>query len=70
MTGWRGPFDIDQDQALGVIREIWGDEYDAGFADGAYRAARLDGTGDVLTGETPDELAAAIGADWNARRAR
>jgi hypothetical protein len=49
-------------RAAGVLRG-W-TEYDTGFADGAYRAARIDGTGDLLTGQTPDDLAAAIRADW------
>jgi hypothetical protein len=65
----RSPFDVDTDRALGALRLAWGDVYDTGFADGAYRAARIDGTGDLLTGRTPDELAAAIQADWGARNA-
>ncbi len=69
-TARRGPFDVDQDRALDVLRLAWGDVYDAGFADGAYRAARIDGTGNLLTWQTPDELNAAIRADWNARSSR
>ena len=48
----------------------WGDTYDTGFADGAFWAARLDGTGDLLRGRTPDELDAAIQANSGARSAR
>ena len=68
MTGGtaRGPFAVDTGRALEALRLEWAAEYDAGFADGAYRAARIDGTGDLLTGQTPDELAAAIRADWAA----
>jgi hypothetical protein len=45
-----GPFDVDQDRALDALRLAWSDVYDTGFADGAYRAARIDGTGDLLIG--------------------
>jgi hypothetical protein len=65
----RGPFDVDTDRALEALRLEWAAEYDTGFADGAYHAARIDGTGDLLTGQTPNELAAAIRADWAARDA-
>jgi hypothetical protein len=66
----RGPFDVSQARALEAVRLDWGSEYDTGFADGAYHAVRLDGTGDLLRGTTPDELAAAIRVDWGARRTR
>ena len=61
---------MNQDRALDALRLAWSDVYDTGFADGAYRAARIDGTGVLLTGRTPDELNTAIGADWNARSPR
>lgn len=68
MTGGtaRGPFAVDTDRALEALRLECAAQYDTGFADGAYCAARIDGTGDLLTGQTPDELAAAIRADWAA----
>jgi hypothetical protein len=66
----RGPFAVDTGRALEALRLEWTAHYDTGFADGAYRAARTDGTGDLLTGQTPDELAAAIRADWAARGMR
>jgi hypothetical protein len=66
----RGAFNRDPDRAAEVLRIAYGDTYDIGFADGAWRATRLDGTGHLLTGAVPDELAAAIRADWDARRAR
>jgi hypothetical protein len=66
VTGHRGAFNRDPDRAAEALRMAWGAEYDIGFADGAWRAARLDGTGDLLTGAVPDELAAAIRADWGA----
>ena len=70
MTGRGGVFDVDQDRAIEALRVTRGDTYDIGFADGAWHAARLDGAGTLLTGRTPDELAAAIRADWGARSAR
>lgn len=70
MTGRRDPFEADTDHALDALRMAWGDTYDTGFADGAFWAARLDGTGDLLRGRTPDELAAAIQANSGARSAR
>jgi hypothetical protein len=66
--GRRSPFDVDQDRAIEVLRRTWGDMYDVGFADGAWRAARLDGSGLQLTGQTPEKLAAAIRADWGRPR--
>lgn len=66
----RGVFDVDEDRAAEALRVTWGETYDIGFADAAWHAARLDGTGPLLTGQVPDELAAAIRADWGARSAR
>ena len=56
--------------AAEAMRLEWDETYDIGFADGAWRASRLDGTGSLLTGQVPDELAAAIRADWGVRNAR
>ncbi|MGH3287162.1 MAG: hypothetical protein ACRDPD_21160 [Streptosporangiaceae bacterium] len=73
MTGTgerRGVFGVDQDRAAEALRVTWGGVYDIGFADGTWHAARLDGTGLLLAGRVPDELAAAIRADWGARSAR
>jgi hypothetical protein len=70
VTGGRGAFNRDPERAAEALRDAYGDTYYIGFADGAWRAMRLDGTGDVLTGQVPDELAAAIRADWGARSAR
>jgi hypothetical protein len=64
----RGPFQVDVDRALEALRLEWAAEFDVGFADGAYRTVRINGTGDLLTGQTPDEPSAAIRADWGARR--
>jgi hypothetical protein len=69
-TSRPGPSDSGQVRALDVLRLAWGEVYDTGFADSAYRAARIEGTGDLLTGQTPEELNAAIRAEWNARSSR
>jgi hypothetical protein len=63
----RGVFEVDEDRAIEAMRLVWGDAYDIGFADGAWQACRLDGDGSMLTGTMPDELDAAIRADWSAR---
>ncbi len=70
MTMRRGAFNVDPDRAAEAMRLEWDETYDIGFADGAWRAARLDGTGHLLTGKVPDELAAAIRADWGVRNVR
>jgi hypothetical protein len=64
VTGRGGVFSVDQNRAIEALRLIWGGDYDIGFADGAWYAARLDGTGPLLTGQVPDELAAVTRADW------
>jgi hypothetical protein len=66
----RGVSGAGPDRAADALRQAWGQEYDIGFADGAWRAYRLDGGGNLLTGPTPDELATAIRADWAARTTR
>jgi hypothetical protein len=66
----RGVFDVDEGRATEALWLAWGQAYDIGFADGAWRAGRLDRTGTLLTGMTPDELTRAIRADWTRRSAR
>jgi hypothetical protein len=63
----RGVFDVDERRATEALRLAWGEAYDIGFADGAWRACR---PGTLLTGTTPDELNRAIRADWARRSAR
>lgn len=66
----RGPFDVDTDRALEALRMAWGDVYAVSFDDaigiggGRWQAWRLGGDGSRLAGATPDELNAAIRADW------
>ena len=60
-------FDVDTGRAAEALRLAWGAAYGIGFADGAWHACRLDGAGHLITGTTPDEMNAAIRADWLAR---
>jgi hypothetical protein len=64
----RGVFDVDEERVIEALRLAWGEAYDIGFADGAWRALRLDGHGLLVTGQTPDELNAAIRADFTRER--
>lgn len=61
----RGPLTTVEERDLEAIRFSW-PEYDVGYSRGRFLACRLTG-GDLLTGATPDELAAAILADWGTR---
>jgi len=55
---------------LNALDMAWGNAYDIGISDGMFYARRADGTGEALTGETPEELNAAIRADWERQKAR
>ncbi len=61
----RGVFDVDEDRALDALALVWGDAYKIYVAGGQWHARR-EGSADedILTGSTPDELNAAIRADW------
>jgi hypothetical protein len=66
--GTRGSvFGMDTDRAIEALHLAWGTAYDLGFADGAWHGCRLHGNGPLITDTTPDELNAAIRADWTAR---
>jgi hypothetical protein len=66
--GQRGIFGVDQERAAEALALTWGELYqDIGVEDGRWRARSRDGDGRVLTGNTPDELAARMQAGW-ARR--
>jgi hypothetical protein len=62
----RGVFDVDQDAALAELELAWAAGGYHGFsADGGTWCA-ITSAGQVLTGGTPDELARAIRAHWQA----
>ena len=61
----RGVFDVDEDRALNALALAWGDAYELYVVDGQWQAWREGARDeDILTGRTPDELNAAIRADW------
>ncbi len=62
------PFAVDQDRALAELELAWADGGYHGFtADGGTWCA-ISSAGEVLTGGTPDALARAIQAHWQAMR--
>jgi hypothetical protein len=68
-----GVFTVDTDRALEAIRVTWGNAYAVCFDDAIdiggprWQAWRIGGHGPRLAGATPDELNAAIRADWTHR---
>ena len=70
MAEKNGPFDVDPDRAFDALLTTWGDCYDQ-FSqdDGLWSAHPIGAPGDMLvTGNTPDELNAALRADWSRRQ--
>lgn len=69
----RGIFDVDTGRALEALRVTWGSSYAVHFDDVSgvggprWQAWRIGGHGTRLAGATPDELDAAIRADWTRR---
>jgi hypothetical protein len=62
----RGVFEVDEDAALAELELAWADGGYHGFtADGGTWCA-ISSAGDVLRGDTPDALAGAIRAHWQA----
>jgi hypothetical protein len=65
-SGQRDPFAVDEDAALAELERIWADGgYHAFSADGGTWCA-VSGAGEVLAGATPDAMARAIRAHWQA----
>jgi hypothetical protein len=63
-------FDVDEGLALEALGLTWGDVYEVHFIEGQWMAWHKDAAPeDVLDGETPDELARAIRADFARREA-
>jgi hypothetical protein len=63
----RGPFAVDKDRALAELELAWSEGYHGFTAAGGTWCA-ITSAGEVLTGATPDELAGAIRAHWQAMR--
>ncbi|HEV2257754.1 MAG TPA: hypothetical protein VGS06_31860 [Streptosporangiaceae bacterium] len=65
-----GIFTVDTDCALEALRVTWGNAYAVCFDDAIETASRWQawriGHGTRLAGATPDELNAALRADWQA----
>jgi hypothetical protein len=59
-------FDVDQEAALAELELAWADGGYHGFSADAGTWCAISGAGEVLTGATPDELARAIRAHWQA----
>ena len=59
----RDPFAVSASAALDALEVRWHDRYGFGYDGTGWQAWRLDGTGELLSGATPDELSAAILAD-------
>lgn len=59
----RGPLEASEDPALEALDLAWGAAYDVWVSGGQYLTRRIDGTGEPLTGASPDELDQAIRAD-------
>lgn len=58
---------VDEQTVLADLARAWGAVYRTSRdSDGKWRASRKDGTGEPLAGATPDDLTAALRADWGA----
>lgn len=60
----RDMFDVDERRALEALSLAWGDAYQISHANGVWLAVSRDDEHRTLTGTIPDELTAAIRADW------
>jgi len=64
----RGPFAVDQDRALAELELARSEGGYHGFTAAGGTWCAITSAGEVLTGATPDELARAIRAHWQAMR--
>jgi hypothetical protein len=62
----RGPFQVDEEAALAELELAWAAGGYHGFSADGGTWCVISSAGQVLTGGTPDELARAIRADWQA----
>jgi hypothetical protein len=59
------PFTVDESKALDALTLAWGDTYEVRVVSGQWQAWHRDGSiEDLITANVPDELNAAIRADW------
>jgi hypothetical protein len=65
-SGQRDPFAVDQDAALAELELARADGGYHGFTADAGTWAAITSSGEALTGATPDALARAIRAHWQA----
>jgi hypothetical protein len=65
-SGQRDPFAVDQDAALAELELAWAGGGYHGFTADVGAWAAISSAGEVLTGATPDALARAIRAHWQA----
>jgi hypothetical protein len=64
-SGPRDPFAVDEATALAELERTWADGGYHAFCGGVTWCA-VSSAGEVLTGDTPDELDRAIRAHWEA----
>jgi len=64
----RGPSAVDRDRALAELELAWPEGGYHGFTAAGGTWCAITSAGEVLTGATPDELASAIRAHWQAMR--
>jgi hypothetical protein len=64
----RDPFRVDEDRALAELELAWAAGGYHGFSAENGTWCAITSAGEVLTGATPDALAAAIRAHWQAMR--
>ena len=62
----RGVFEVDQDAALTELELAWAAGGYHGFSADSGTWCAVSSAGEVLTGNTPDELSRAIRAHWQA----
>jgi hypothetical protein len=64
----RGPFAVDRDRTLAELELAWSEGGYHGFTAAGGTWCAITSAGEVLTSATPDELARAIRAHWQAMR--
>jgi hypothetical protein len=65
-SGQRDPFAVDEDAALAELELAWSDAGYHAFSARDDLWCAVSSAGEVLTGDTPDELDRAIRAHWQA----